>query len=688
MLLAFTLRMHQIDNDSMWFDEGLTTLRASYPVSQLLINEYRIQDGSLRSTHPALYFLMVHFSNILLGQSDFSYRYPSTLLGIMLVPLVYQLARRVHDQKVAFLAMGLTAINPLQIFYAQEARMYTLVVLLGAAATYVLWQAFSTRHLWRWLILYSLLATAAFFTNYNAAFLIAVQAVFAAWILWSRGHRRVVLLGSGLGLVGLMLLPFLPIDIARPFMEAASGFRLGEYFGTLQEIIVGFSFGVTIPWDHWGTRLLGAGILTLLVAGIVSPHPERGGAWERRLYLSSYLLAAAMGWTFLSIFDPQLLRFRHVRHIMVGSPALLILVARGFVFLRQRPFLFLSVAGLAASLVGSAISLNALYNNPAIAKDDFRSLVRYIERHAGESDIVLYYSAEHLSLHTHYQSRPRLPYHSLPRLGDVAGPDTIDELQGLAGQYDRIWFMGSRPLERDKHGLVEQWLENNLSEIDRRNFHGPNAFVGVIAYSTYPLQPTDLPMDGLPLEIQIGEFPTLRGIRLGFNQPSSLPALWFDLFWQEENSLKGDLRLVFGIRDQDGYVWSESSHPFRWSSDDKSAEMKGLTRLSYDLPVRMGTPPGRYELLLKVWNAATEQVISDWQYLTTVQLAGSDSWPVKPELSLFNEFPLAGTRSSVDDLLETRHGIRQCPLSVRGNWPGRKCSSTTGSAARASLATS
>ena len=62
ILLAFGLRLHNADFFSFWTDEGLTPLRASYPISEILSNRVIIQEGITNDTHPPFFFFFFHFT--------------------------------------------------------------------------------------------------------------------------------------------------------------------------------------------------------------------------------------------------------------------------------------------------------------------------------------------------------------------------------------------------------------------------------------------------------------------------------------------------------------------------------------------------------------------------------------------------------------------------------------------------
>jgi len=635
ILLAFGLRTYQLDNSSFWLDEGLTPLRSGYSIAEILSNRITIQDGVTKDTHPPLYYLLIHFSRSLLGESDFSYRYPSVIAGVLLVPLLFQLARRIDDSKVALLAAFLAAVNPLQIWYAQEARMYTLLVLLAAAATLALWKAFSEQRLFQRLALYGLFASLAFYTHYTAIFLIGVQGLFWVWLLWRQGYRRLLIGGAALGF--LIALPLLPFVIPRLFTGAEAKYFYVPPWIMLQDVVHGFGLGLTVDFSQAGIKLLDLGGLLLLLAGLIGSQRPGKAAWSSRSFLLAYLLAAVVGLMAGSLVKPM---YMGARHIMVGSPAFLLLAARGLFALPRRPLYLVPLVGVTVILVGPAVSLHNLYHNPYYAKDDVRALIKYVEQHAGGNDAIVYNNAILLPLHQHYHRRPDLPATALPTYPHPAGSETELQLQEWTRQFDRIWFVTDPPVDkRDEKATVQRWLEENLSEVDKHWFHGRSMEAKVVAYATAPWVVENLPAGGHPLDLSFEGLPPLRGLRFGFEQPAALPALWLDLFWQGGNPPSADKQLRFVFRGQDGDTWLDHNQPFR-SKDARSWPDAGLVRSSYGLPVPAGTPPGDYELLLLVWDNASGKAISDWQHLASIEVASSDSWPSVPDWPFAATFPL------------------------------------------------
>ncbi|MBC8450440.1 MAG: glycosyltransferase family 39 protein, partial [Chloroflexi bacterium] len=131
LLLALALRAYRLDGQSLWADEGNSAALAGRSLAQ-------IAHDSAHDIHPPLYYWLLHGWTPLFGSNEIGLRSLSALLGLLLVWLIYSIGRRLHGQATGLLAAFLAAVNPFQIYYAQEARMYMLLALCGAGTVYSL----------------------------------------------------------------------------------------------------------------------------------------------------------------------------------------------------------------------------------------------------------------------------------------------------------------------------------------------------------------------------------------------------------------------------------------------------------------------------------------------------------------------------------------------------------------------
>jgi uncharacterized membrane protein len=73
---------------------------------------------------------MLHFWMLLFGQSEIAVRALSACLGIISVLLIYKVGRELYNRKIGLIASLLMTISTFAIYSSQEARQYSLLLLL------------------------------------------------------------------------------------------------------------------------------------------------------------------------------------------------------------------------------------------------------------------------------------------------------------------------------------------------------------------------------------------------------------------------------------------------------------------------------------------------------------------------------------------------------------------------------
>ena len=129
------LRLSHLGSKSLWLDEGATVAlaRASW---QHFAWVWWHGEANLQT----IYFLLMR-GWIHLGLSEAWLRLPSALFGIASIPLIFVVGRRFMATAPALAAAALLTFSPTHVHYSQEARSYTLTILLVLLSTYVFVQA-------------------------------------------------------------------------------------------------------------------------------------------------------------------------------------------------------------------------------------------------------------------------------------------------------------------------------------------------------------------------------------------------------------------------------------------------------------------------------------------------------------------------------------------------------------------
>lgn len=132
-------------------------------------------------------------------------RAPAVIAGIAAVPATWWAGRELLSERAGLIAAGLLAVNPFAVWYAQEARAYSFVVLFAALSFPLLVRALDEGRR-RWRVLYVLVMAAAIYSNFvTLLVLVPAHAVLAAALGREQVRRWLRLLAW----LGLALLPLL-----------------------------------------------------------------------------------------------------------------------------------------------------------------------------------------------------------------------------------------------------------------------------------------------------------------------------------------------------------------------------------------------------------------------------------------------------------------------------------------------
>src|SRR4051794_777088 len=215
MAASLLLRVWRLDV-GYWIDEGISVGIASHGAAQ--IPGVLGQDGS-----PPLYYLLLHEWIELVGTGEAATRSLSLLFAIATVPVAWWAGAAIFDRRVAVYAAAGAAGCPFLTYYAQETRMYSLVVVLSLLASAAFVLAFVRGDRGKlWLLGGSLVLL--LYTHNWGLFLAAGMGI--AWLMLRRAGRVSgrdgLLVAAG---VALLYLPWVPTLLSQ---AAHTGARWAE----------------------------------------------------------------------------------------------------------------------------------------------------------------------------------------------------------------------------------------------------------------------------------------------------------------------------------------------------------------------------------------------------------------------------------------------------------------------------
>jgi mannosyltransferase len=138
LVLAFYLRLTGLGTKCLWQDEIFTAAIASTENSVVQVVSIPLYNTALPA--PPLYFLSTHFF-LYLGDTDFLLRFPAFLFGVLGVAATYALGARLFNTETGLVGAFLLSVSSLHVRYSQDARFYSLMLLLSLLTLYCLWRA-------------------------------------------------------------------------------------------------------------------------------------------------------------------------------------------------------------------------------------------------------------------------------------------------------------------------------------------------------------------------------------------------------------------------------------------------------------------------------------------------------------------------------------------------------------------
>ncbi len=255
-MLAALLRFATLRTQSVWFDEAATWDLVRRPFGEML---RRIPNGE---SNPPLFYVLEWGWTRVFGDGEAGLRSLPALAGLLTVPVTYAIARRAAAGAVraGLAAAALVAVNPLLVWFSQEARSYALATLLSAVALLLLQRALADRR-GRLLASWALAAALALATHYFTAFVLAPQAL---WLVWRYPHRRGALLAVGaVAAAGVALLPLLLAQAGNPYDIAGTSLVL-RLVQIPKQFLLGYRGPLALPFGLLGALLVAGGAWLLL----------------------------------------------------------------------------------------------------------------------------------------------------------------------------------------------------------------------------------------------------------------------------------------------------------------------------------------------------------------------------------------------------------------------------------------
>jgi mannosyltransferase len=247
VVLGSLLRLYHLGFNSLWLDE-ISTYK--YSIGSFEGMWQMMATGTDYS--PPLFFFLEHFVLQAFGVSKWSMRLLPAFFSVLTIPAIYLVGKEFQDKYVGLIAAAIFTFSPFLIYYAQDARPYSLALFF--VTVMMIFYLLAEKHggLQDW-ALFGVFAALAFWTHYYtvvfAAALISYSLIGCVKDL-KQNLKTIKNIGVSIGVLILLTLPLLAALVPVYAQRTAAAPTYGiQGFGIVYETIRQMSlFSDPLAW--------------------------------------------------------------------------------------------------------------------------------------------------------------------------------------------------------------------------------------------------------------------------------------------------------------------------------------------------------------------------------------------------------------------------------------------------------
>jgi len=430
--LAVALRLFRLGMKSLWLDEAESLILAQA--------NWHVFIGSLvhRQANMAFYYFLLRIW-IHLGSGAFVARSLSVLVGVAAIPAMYFLGRGLFGPKTARLAALLMCFHVFHIRYSQEARSYSLLVLLAILSGLALLRAVRDPSLGSW-TRYTLAGTLMVYTHVFGYWVLLAQWISMLWLGKKIAGKR--------ALVSVFLIHLFIAPLAFCLLVVSDRSQLA-WLGKPDRTEL-YKFFLDLTGNGGALILLFCGLMILAAVGF-SKKPEQ----DAGTVIDRWKLPLLLTWLFLPVAGVVVLSLRWAafspRFLIPCLPPMVLLVADGIYRIRPK------VLGTVAILLLLGFWLNAAfsyYRSRADVEhsDDWRGATWYVLTQAEPGDAALFTFSEERLAFEEYQRQFQMDHAPVQQFPEGSDFDLLTHrpsrpedgmVAQVADSHARVWVLSA-----------------------------------------------------------------------------------------------------------------------------------------------------------------------------------------------------------------------------------------------------
>lgn len=382
--VGIILRIIYINKQSLWLDEMTTIQIASHSIRDIL-------SGKLFDNHtPPLYYILIHYWGRISPLTEIGVRIPSVIFDIFNMILVIMLCKSLINNKNTIVVLSAYAISPFMIYYSQEGRMYTLLVLFSLLFSYSMNKLLNQeKKINMWTIITGITLSLGLYTHYYMVFFATGVYLLSIYTYRDSLNKIIAILCSWL-IALVLFIPWIPIAINLAIYRGQQfrrfSFAIIPY--TIFRFVIGYAvFPINMfTKDNFSSEIINhiLELMAVFVACILITYALRSSLNE-----SNKRTIWALCWiTFIPFFISLIISMKSPmiseRYLIIILPFMYIMFF-GYIDLKKRFNVIATIIIFILFIMGNF----SYYCNPDFGKAQWREAGAFITKYAAKNDIII-----------------------------------------------------------------------------------------------------------------------------------------------------------------------------------------------------------------------------------------------------------------------------------------------------------
>lgn len=461
LLLGLILRIINL-NQSLWLDEAINIIAAKdYNLFDLL-TKYATADF-----HPFGHFIIIWIWGRIGNFSEIWMRIPSVIFGVLTIYVVYLIGKKLTSKRFGIVSALLLAVNPLHIYYSQEARMYSLATLAVSISTYFFIKLLNGGKVKLYILI---LSNLLILSSDYLAYLIFPAQILVLFFQKKINLLKYWILGIVISLIGLLF--WIPVFLSQISTGSSAIASLPIWknvvgaFGlkTLSLTYIKFIIGrISYP-----DKIIYAFSLlpVVLIVTFLLWNAYRNQK-EKTINLGLLLIIPVFLAQVISLIVPIYSYFR----LLFVLPLFIMIVTLGLESIGKLKNVFVILLILVELLYSSMYFIN-----PSFQREDWRGVINYLK--VKKNPIVLMESTDVFSPYEYYSTNRLMTANLVPGVGALKNfpaktSNDIKNLELILVTKQDVYLINYLVDISDPQRLVQSELNKlGYKNIETKDFHG------------------------------------------------------------------------------------------------------------------------------------------------------------------------------------------------------------------------